>query len=80
MTAPALQSEPTPIGEQTLVPGVRPVAMRERLEARMAAPLMSFKFQRPMDLGLFDLAARDQLDLFGPSARTTNPELPPPGG
>lgn len=80
MTAPALQSEPTPIGEQTLVPGVRPVAMRERLEARMAAPLMPFKFQRPMDLGLFDLAARDQLDLFGPRARTTNPELPPPGG
>lgn len=80
MTAPALQSEPTPISEQTLVPGVRPVAMRERLEARMAAPLMPLKAQKAIDLGLFDLAARDQLDLFGPGARTTNPELPPPGG
>lgn len=66
MTAPAasLQSEPTPEGEQTLVPGVRPVTTRERIEARMAAPLIPRKPQKPPDIGLFDLAARNQLDLF----------------
>lgn len=82
MSAPALQSEPTPIGEQTLVPGVRPIPLRERLEARMAAPLIPAKGQKPMDLGLFDLAARNQLDLFGPGGRIPIPinDLPPGGG
>lgn len=79
MTALALQYETTPVGEQTLVPGVRPVAMRERLEARMAAPLMPLKAQKPLDLGLFDIAARNQLDLFGPGGRIVSVnELPPP--
>jgi hypothetical protein len=31
---------------------------------RAASLLASAKPQRPCDLGLFDLAARDQLDLF----------------
>ena len=61
---PALQSEPTPEGEQTLIPGVRPVTARERIEARMAASLIPRKSQKPLDFGLFDLAARNQLDLF----------------
>lgn len=66
MTAPIapLQSELTPDGEQALIPGVRPVTLRERLEARMAAPLIPRKPQKPLDIGLFDLAARNQLDLF----------------
>jgi len=65
MTAPVpLQSEPTPEGEQTLIPGVRPVTQRERIEARMAAPLIPHKPQKPLDIGLFDMAARNQLDLF----------------
>ena len=76
----ALQSEPTPSGHQTLVPGVPPVPLRERLEARMAAPLLPLRAQKPMDLGLFDLAARDQLDLFGISGRSPAPEIPLPGG
>ena len=76
----ALQSEPTPSGEQTLVPGVRPVPIRERLEARMASPLLPLRAQKPMDLGLFDLAARDQLDLFGISGHSPTSELPPSGG
>ena len=65
MIAPVpLQSERTPDGEQTLIPGVRPVTTRERLEARMAAPMAPRKPQKPLDIGLFDLAARNQLDLF----------------
>lgn len=62
--AAPLQSEPTPDGEQTLVPGVRPVTTRDRIEARMAAPMIPRKPQKPLDIGLFDLAARNQLDLF----------------
>lgn len=65
MIAPVpLQSERTRDGEQTLIPGVRPVTTRERLEARMAAPMAPRKPQKPLDIGLFDEAARNQLDLF----------------
>jgi len=66
MTTPAapLQSEATPDGEQTLIPGVRPVTTRERIEARMAEPLIPRKPQKQLDIGLFDLTARKQLDLF----------------
>lgn len=77
MTAP-FQSEPTPLGEQTLVPGVAPVSTRARLEARMAAPVLPRRPQLPPDLGLFDLATRNQLELFGaPTGRCPNPALPP---
>jgi len=62
---PALASEPTVAGEQTLVPGVAPVSMRQRLELRMLSPLQPTKLQKPLDIGLFDLAARNQFDLFG---------------
>ena len=72
MTAPpvlprataSLASEPTPEGEQTLVPGIPPIGARERIEARMAAPLAPRVPQKPLDIGLFDEAARNQLDLF----------------
>ena len=80
-TASAMLSEPTPIGEQRLVPGVVPITMRDRLQARMAAPLLPTRPQKPLDLGLFDLAARNQLDLFGNSGRAqrTDPiDQPPP--
>jgi len=59
-----LASEATPAGEQTLIPGVKPVSVRERLEARMAAPLAPRKPQKPLDIGLFDDDARNQLSLF----------------
>lgn len=73
-------SEPTPIGEQRLVPGVVPITMRDRLQARMTAPLLPTRPQKPLDLGLFDLAARNQLDLFGISGRAkrADPEGQPP--
>jgi hypothetical protein len=59
-----LLSEPTPEGEQTLVPGIAPICVRERLEHLTQAPLGPRKLQKPLDIGLFDLAARNQLDLF----------------
>lgn len=62
----AFAVEPTAIGPQTLVPGVAPITPRDRLAARAAAPLEPKKAQRPCDLGLFDLNARLQLDLFQP--------------
>jgi len=62
-------AEPTGIGLQSLVPGVAPITPSDRLAARAAAPLEPKKPQRPCDLGLFDLAARNQLDLFAPAPR-----------
>ena len=60
----ALLAEPTEAGNQTLVPGVTPISAVDRLAFRAAAPLEPRKPQRPCDLGLFDLHARNQLDLF----------------
>lgn len=76
----SLLTEPTAVGEQTLVPGVAPISLRDRLAMRAAAPLEPKKPQRPPDIGLFDLAARSQLDLFGPGGRIINPELPRASG
>ena len=72
MTAPRLESangqgfeaEPTPIGNQTLVPGVKPITQRDRLDMLAAAPMLAKKAQRPADSGLFDMGARNQLGLF----------------
>jgi len=66
MTAPPspFEVEATPVGPQTLVPGVVPIRQIDRLTARAAAPLDPKKPQRPCDLGLFDLNARNQLELF----------------
>ena len=60
----AVLAEITDQGEQTLVPGVAPITLRQRLAALFAAPLASRKPQRPMNIGLFDEDARNQLDLF----------------
>lgn len=62
-----LESEVTPIGDQSLVPGVSPIMPLDRLALRAAAPLRSVKAQKPADHGLFDLNARDQLDMFAKS-------------
>ncbi|GLS32435.1 hypothetical protein SAMN04488498_13511 [Mesorhizobium albiziae] len=59
-----LQTEPTPEGEQTLIPGVRPITTRDRLTLLMDALLRPSGAQKPFDIGLFDGAARNQLDLF----------------
>ena len=60
--APAF--EPTEAGAQALIAGVTPISLAVRLGLRASAPLVAAKPHRPCDLGLFDLAARNQLDLF----------------
>ena len=57
-------SEPIESGEQTLVPGVRPVTTRDRLEWKMTQPKAGSRTQKACDLGLFDVNARAQLDLI----------------
>jgi len=57
-------SEQTDCGEQILIPGVKPVALRERLRLQMQAPLGPRAAQKPMTIGLFDMDARNQLELF----------------
>jgi len=59
------ETEATSPGPQSLVPGVRPVSMKARLEALAAHPLVSDRLQKPCDLGLFDEGARNQMELFG---------------
>jgi hypothetical protein len=59
-----LSNDPTEQGEQVLVPGIAPITSRQRLAALFAAPLAPSKPQRPMNIGLFDEDARNQLDLF----------------
>jgi hypothetical protein len=66
------ETEATASGQQTLMPGVRPVSMKARLEALAAHPLGSDRLQKPCDIGLFDDVARNQMDLF--SASNPNPK------
>jgi len=58
------QTELTEQGDQMLVAGVAPVTPRDRLRLRALAPMAPRALQKPCDSGLFDLAARNQLDLF----------------
>ena len=59
-----LQVEITEQGPQTLVPGVRPITTRERLQTLIDAPLLPRRAQKPCNVGLFDEDARNQLDFF----------------
>jgi hypothetical protein len=61
---PVFEVEVTAIGIQTLVAGVAPITPAQRLALRADAPLLPKKPQRPLDLGLFDTAARNQIELF----------------
>ena len=63
------ETEATAIGPQALVPGVRPVSMKARLEALAAHPLGSDRLQKPCDIGLFDDVARNQMDLFSANSQ-----------
>ena len=58
------ETETTPIGNQTLVPGVTPLTPRDRLAIRANAPMEPRKPQRPADHGLFDTNARNQIEMF----------------
>jgi hypothetical protein len=61
---PVFDAEVTAIGIQTLVAGVAPITPAQRLALRADAPLLPKKPQRPLDLGLFDTAARNQIEMF----------------
>lgn len=58
------QIEGTPEGQQSLIPGVRPITQIDRLAVLMAAPLTPRREQKPLDIGLFDDGARRQMSLF----------------
>ena len=58
------ETEATPLGNQTLVPGVTPITPRDRLAIRANAPMEPRKPQRPADHGLFDSNARNQIEMF----------------
>lgn len=60
----AFEAEATEAGSQTLVPGVAPVTLCDRLGVLANAPLMPRKRQRSADHGLFDTNARNQLEMF----------------
>lgn len=61
------QSENTEVGEQTLIDGVRPVSLGEKLTAMTAHPMRPKRNpnaqQKSCDIGLFDEVGRAQIDL-----------------
>jgi len=61
-------------GEQTLVPGVRPVTVRDWLRLLADAPPTARKPQKPLNVGLFDEDARNQFDLFVHAKRAGKPD------
>jgi hypothetical protein len=62
--APRFAEELTPIGVQTLVSGVTPITLAQRLSLRANARMEPRKPQRPADHGLFDTNARNQIEMF----------------
>ncbi|MXP30160.1 hypothetical protein GRI58_15225 [Porphyrobacter algicida] len=59
-----LEAEDTIAGVQTLVPGMVPVTLGDRLAVLANAPMLPTRVQRAADLGLFDTNARNQLEMF----------------
>ena len=64
MSGKSLESEWSEGGEQTLMPGVHLVSLRQRLEFKARAPLAPKAQQKPLNISLFDEDARNQLNLF----------------
>ena len=60
--------ELTEVGSQSLIDGVRPVTLGEKLTARTAHPMTPKRNpnagQKPCDHGLFDEVGRAQIDLL----------------
>ena len=60
--------EPTEVGSQSLIDGVRPVTLGEKLTAQTAQPMTPKRNpnagQKPCDHGLFDEVGRAQIDLL----------------
>jgi hypothetical protein len=61
------QTEITEVGEQTLITGVAPVTLGEKLTARTTHPMVPKRnpnaVQKSCDIGLFDEVGRAQIDL-----------------
>ncbi|WP_375208276.1 hypothetical protein [Hyphococcus sp.] len=57
------ETEETQAGMQTLMRGVAPITLRDRLGVLAAAPLAPSAAQKRCDAGLFDLGSRRQIDL-----------------
>lgn len=69
----------TDAGSQTLMRGVAPMTLRDRLAVLAAAPLAPRAAQKRCNTGLFDLESRRQIDLVDELRRVTakaarNPE------
>lgn len=62
--APRLEVEQTVAGVQTLVPGVAPLTLGDRLAVLANAPMLPRRLQRPADHGLFDTNGRNQFEMF----------------
>ena len=64
---PAPKSKHTEVGEQTLITGVAPVTLGEKLTARTTHPMVPKRnpnaVQKSCDIGLFDEVGRAQIDL-----------------
>ena len=62
------QFEETEVGAQSLIEGVRPVTLGEKLTAQTAQPMTPKRNpnagQKPCDHGLFDEVGRAQIDLL----------------
>jgi len=62
------QFEPTEVGSQSLIDGVRPVTLGEKLTARTSHPMTPKRNphagQKSCDHGLFDKVGRAQIDLL----------------
>lgn len=67
MTRIPRKSEMTVAGDQTLIDGVRPVTLGEKLTARTTHPMVPKRnpnaVQKSCDIGLFDEVGRAQVDL-----------------
>ncbi|HPE30182.1 MAG TPA: hypothetical protein PLV61_03250 [Parvularculaceae bacterium] len=73
------ETEEAGAGTQTLMCGVAPITLRDRLAVLAAAPMAPRAAQKRCDVGLFDLESRRQIDLVDELRRVTreaarNPE------
>lgn len=73
------EAEETGAGTQSLMCGVAPITLRDRLAVLAAAPMAPRAAQKRCDVGLFDLESRRQIDLVDELRRVTreaarNPE------
>ena len=69
------ETETTEVGEQTLMDGVRPITLRDRLRLMAASPMTPKRNpnapQKQCDHGLFDEVGRAQIDLCDLIAHAT---------